>query len=184
MLEGLLITLFLIVCLLLVIVVLLQKGRGGGLSGAFGGVGAGSAFGTRTGDVFTWVTIVLTGLFLLLAIVATLLARPPLGAAALPQFRPPAWPEGRTEREVKVTMTSPTKGATIRYTLNGREPTEKSEAYGKSSVIVTYGQTLQARTFRVGMEPSETLSVTYEAPPQTQPSTQPTTAPAILPSQE
>ncbi|HAU37680.1 MAG TPA: preprotein translocase subunit SecG, partial [Phycisphaerales bacterium] len=58
--------LFLIICVLLIVVVLLQKGRGGGLGAAFGGVGS-SAFGTRVGDVFTWVTIVLTALFLLAA---------------------------------------------------------------------------------------------------------------------
>jgi len=55
--------LFIIVCLMLIVVVLVQKGRGGGLGAAFGGA-ASSAFGTRVGDVFTWVTIVLTALFL------------------------------------------------------------------------------------------------------------------------
>ena len=50
-------TLFVLVCILLIVVILLQKGRGGGLGAAFGGLGS-SAFGTRTGDVFTWVTIV------------------------------------------------------------------------------------------------------------------------------
>ena len=58
--------LFVMVCVLLIIVVLLQKGKGQGLSGAFGGMGQ-SAFGTRVGDVFTWITIVLAGVFLLLA---------------------------------------------------------------------------------------------------------------------
>ena len=60
-------TLFIVICVLLIIVVLLQKGRGGGLGAAFGGMGS-SAFGTKIGDVFTWVTIVLVALFLLLAI--------------------------------------------------------------------------------------------------------------------
>ena len=54
------------ICVLLIVVVLLPKGRGGGLGAAFGGLGS-SAFGTRVGDVFTWVTIVLTALFLVLA---------------------------------------------------------------------------------------------------------------------
>lgn len=59
---------FVLVCILLILVILLQKGRGGGLSGAFGGGGGGySAFGAKTGDVFTWITVVLTGLFILIA---------------------------------------------------------------------------------------------------------------------
>ena len=43
--------LFLVICFLLIIIILLQKGKGGGLGAAFGGMGS-SAFGTRTGDVF------------------------------------------------------------------------------------------------------------------------------------
>ena len=79
--------LFAVICVLLIIVVLLQKGRGGGLGAAFGGA-ASSAFGTRTGDVFTWITIVLTALFLLLAIGAALVLRPPTGKVAAPTFQP------------------------------------------------------------------------------------------------
>lgn len=43
--------------LFLILIVLLQRGRGGGLAGAFGGMGGQSAFGTKAGDVFTWITI-------------------------------------------------------------------------------------------------------------------------------
>ncbi len=58
-----------IVCMLLVIIILLQKGRGGGLSGAFGGGGgSGSAFGAKTGDVFTWITVAFVCLYFLLNI--------------------------------------------------------------------------------------------------------------------
>lgn len=60
--------LFVVVCTLLILVILLQKGRGGGLSGAFGGVGGYSAFGAKTGDVFTWITVGLTALFVLIAV--------------------------------------------------------------------------------------------------------------------
>jgi len=58
------------VCVLLIGLVLLQKNRGAGLSGAFGGVGGHSAFGTKTGDMLTWVTVGLAAVFLLLAVVA------------------------------------------------------------------------------------------------------------------
>ncbi len=62
-------TLFILVCILTMLVVLIQKGRGGGLSGAFGGVGGHSAFGAKTGDVFTWITVGLATCFLVLAVV-------------------------------------------------------------------------------------------------------------------
>ena len=61
--------LFIICCVVLILVILIQKGRGGGLSAAFGGAGAGSILGSKTGDFLTWVTIVLVGVFLLLAVV-------------------------------------------------------------------------------------------------------------------
>jgi len=66
--EGLLAWTLTLVCGLLIVVVLLQRGRGGGLVGVFGGAGgAGSAFGAKTGDVFTWITVGLALLFLLLS---------------------------------------------------------------------------------------------------------------------
>ena len=58
------------VCLLLMLVVLVQRGRGSGLTGAFGGAGGGGgAFGAKTGDVFTWITVVVAAVFLFLAVV-------------------------------------------------------------------------------------------------------------------
>jgi len=69
--------LWLFVAICLILLILIQKGRGGGLSGAFGGAGgAGSLLGTKTGDFLTWVTISLVVLFLLLAIVLVKFYRP------------------------------------------------------------------------------------------------------------
>jgi preprotein translocase subunit SecG len=68
--------LFFVICVFLVVLVLLQKGRGGGLAGAFGGAGGQSAFGSKTGDVFTWVTIVVVAVFLLLAMFLTVNYKP------------------------------------------------------------------------------------------------------------
>src|ERR1041384_8339470 len=70
---------FLLILLLLlsgflVLVILLQRGRGGGLAGAFGsGGGSSSAFGTKTGDVFTTVTVVAFVVFMLLSIALSFL---------------------------------------------------------------------------------------------------------------
>lgn len=43
--------------LFLILLVLIQRGRGGGLTGALGGMGGQSAFGTKAGDVFTKITV-------------------------------------------------------------------------------------------------------------------------------
>ena len=43
--------------LFLILLVLIQRGKGGGLAGAFGGAGGSSAFGSRAGDTFTKITI-------------------------------------------------------------------------------------------------------------------------------
>src|SRR3954463_12415562 len=65
--------LFIIVAIFLMLLVLIQKGRGGGLSSAFGGgAGGDTAFGSKTGDVLTWATSIVFGGFLLLAVAANL----------------------------------------------------------------------------------------------------------------
>jgi preprotein translocase subunit SecG len=68
-----LLTLLMFVAIILILLILIQKGRGGGLSTAFGGGGGGStAFGAKTGDVLTWATSIIFGLFILLAVVLDL----------------------------------------------------------------------------------------------------------------
>ncbi len=61
--------LFVICCIALVLIILVQKGKGGGLSAAFGGSMAGGILGSKTGDFLTWVTIALVGIFLSLAVI-------------------------------------------------------------------------------------------------------------------
>src|SRR5258708_2954227 len=62
-----LLTLLAFVGVFLMFVILLQRGRGGGLAGAFGGLGGQSAFGTKAGDVFTVITIVTVVVWVILA---------------------------------------------------------------------------------------------------------------------
>src|SRR3954462_77399 len=51
----------------LVLVILVQRGRGGGLTGALGGMGGQSAFGTKAGDLFTRITIVVAAIWVILS---------------------------------------------------------------------------------------------------------------------
>ena len=68
--------LFVVCCVALILIILIQKGRGGGLSAAFGGGMAGGILGSKTGDFLTWVTIVLVGIFLTLAVVMARFYKP------------------------------------------------------------------------------------------------------------
>jgi preprotein translocase subunit SecG len=63
-------TLFVLTCLFMMLIILIQKPKGGGLSGAFGGAGgsAQAAFGAKTGDLLTTITIGCFVAFLGLAI--------------------------------------------------------------------------------------------------------------------
>ena len=58
------------VAFFLIALVLIQRGRGGGLAGAFGGAGGQSAFGTKAGDVFTRITVGVAAAWILLCILA------------------------------------------------------------------------------------------------------------------
>ena len=60
----------------MVLIILIQKGRGGGLSGAFGGGMASGILGSKTGDFLTWFTIALVGVYLTLAVVMAKFYRP------------------------------------------------------------------------------------------------------------
>ena len=66
-LVGILSLLLLVISLFMVLLVLIQRGRGGGLAGAFGGGGGQSAFGTRAGDTFTKVTVVFAVVWVIVA---------------------------------------------------------------------------------------------------------------------
>jgi preprotein translocase subunit SecG len=61
--------LVLLLGIFLIFLVLIQRGKGGGLAGALGGVGGSSAFGSRAGDLFTRITIIVAAVWILLIMV-------------------------------------------------------------------------------------------------------------------
>ncbi len=68
--------LFVLCAVVLILVVLIQKGKGGGLSAAFGGGMTGGIFGADTKKPMVWFTIGLVATFLLLGVVMAKFYRP------------------------------------------------------------------------------------------------------------
>jgi preprotein translocase subunit SecG len=69
----------------LILLVLIQRGKGGGLAGAFGGAGGSSAFGSRAGDTFTRITIYVAAVWVLLIMFMIKITQP---TGALKEDRP------------------------------------------------------------------------------------------------
>ncbi len=98
-LKSVMAVLFVVCAVVLILLVLVQKGRGGGLSGALGGGMASGILGSKTGDFLTWLTVGVVAVFLLLAILMAKFYRPSireLGAPAAPATTMPAGPVGQT----------------------------------------------------------------------------------------
>jgi len=125
--------------LFLILLVLIQRGRGGGLAGAFGGAGGQSAFGTKAGDVFTRITVGVAGFWILLCILTinvlgkpqSLLAPGLGGAAPQPAAVPPAatTPDGSAPAGPEITPVAPeTKPATPETKPADEKPAAASEA--------------------------------------------------------
>jgi len=89
--------LFLICSVALILIILIQKGRGGGLSAAFGGGMASGILGSKTGDFLTWFTIVLVSIFLTLAVVMAKFYKPSISDFGIEQTQQRALPVERQQ---------------------------------------------------------------------------------------
>jgi preprotein translocase subunit SecG len=65
--------------LCLMLIVLIQRGKGGGLAGAFGGAGGSSAFGSRTADAFVKITLYLAAVWVLFIMIHVKLVKLDVG---------------------------------------------------------------------------------------------------------
>jgi preprotein translocase subunit SecG len=108
MVLNLLMVLWVAIALLLTMIVLIQKAKGGGLSSAFGGMGASSLLGTKTGDVLTWVTISLAVVFLALGAFLVKFYRP---STPTDLRNPPATAPATTTPGAGDAATTPATGA-------------------------------------------------------------------------
>ncbi len=97
----------------LVLLVLVQRGRGGGLTGALGGPGGQSAFGTKAGDLFTRITVGVATAWILLCATAVFMlknrALPQTGSADRPAAKGNAVPgaAGATSGTTENSSTTP-----------------------------------------------------------------------------
>jgi preprotein translocase subunit SecG len=87
---------FAVLAIALMGIILLQRGKGVGLAGAFGGAGGHTAFGAKTGDALTWGTIVLAVLLLIVAILLNYLFQPITPTTGTTPSAPPGLPADTT----------------------------------------------------------------------------------------
>ena len=87
----------------------------------------------------------------------TIAAEPPPTRVSTPTFSPPA---GAFSLAQNVTISCATSGATIRYTIDGSEPSSSSTAYA-TPISVSMTTTIKAKAFVSGMIDSNTISVVY-----------------------
>ena len=66
-----------LLALFLILLILVQRGKGGGLAGAFGGMGGQSAFGTKAGDTFTRITIGVAFVWIILCLLSVRMLETP-----------------------------------------------------------------------------------------------------------
>ncbi len=95
--AGLLFMQVLLFCtsLFLMLLILVQRGKGGGLTGALGGMGGQSAFGSKAGDAFTKITVITAMIWITLCMV-TIAAYNPPPRTAKNQVEEPANPTDET----------------------------------------------------------------------------------------
>jgi preprotein translocase subunit SecG len=90
--------------LVLVLIVLIQKGKGGGLSGALGGGMAGGLLGSKTGDFLTWATVSVVAVFLALSVVMAKWYKP-----SISEVDQPAVQQAPAESQQPVTLPTATE---------------------------------------------------------------------------
>lgn len=93
-------------------------------------------------------------------------------AVAAPTMTPPP---GTFDAEPRVSLATTTQGATIRYTLDGSDPSPTSEAYA-TPLVLTQDTTVRAQAFKSGMRESDVAKGAYVvtlkvAPPVADPGT-------------
>lgn len=72
-----------LISLVLILTILIQRGKGGGLAGAFGGAGGSSPFGSRAGDTFTKITLYMAAVWALVIMIHIKVMKPTVVEATI-----------------------------------------------------------------------------------------------------
>ena len=70
-------------------------------------------------------------------------------------------PHGFYENSFQLAISAKTAGTTIRYTLNGTEPTATNGTVYTGPLTINKTSTVRARAFKTGMDPSNVETATY-----------------------
>lgn len=137
------VTALMVTSLLLIFIILLQRGRGGGLAGAFGGAGGQSALGTKAGDVFTKITVGLAIFWVFLACLSIYALR----AGSDGRLRLPDEPQGALtspadaeQEEVEDTLGGEEDAATVPGRADATAPETEGADTTEGPALPTTGE--------------------------------------------
>ena len=149
--------------IIVIILVMLQRGKGGGLAGALGGMGGQSAFGTKAGDLFTKITVGVASFWILISILTDIYA-PYLGDQITAAQNP------NVQQSAPQTPETPSPGK------SADSATGKTEKSGKSAATSAAGK--GASSADKGAKGSEPAGKSAEKSPEKSVSPTPPPAPA------
>jgi preprotein translocase subunit SecG len=158
---------------LLMMVILLQRGRGVGLAGAFGGAGGASAtFGSKSGDVLTWITIGLTTFLLIYTVLCNYAFVPQkagLGGGPTP---PTAAPNTAIEPAGETATTTPPvsqlPASTTPATAPAPPPATQPDAAPATAASLTNTATEEAPAESEAAEPEPDPAAAPEESPESE----------------
>lgn len=148
----------------LILLVLVQRGRGGGLAGALGGMGGSSAFGAKAGDIFTRITIGAAAVWIVLCIAAAKYSTPTgsrvdvsvenggnsQGAANSPAGDSTTAPPGTMKQQTKEGTTAPTS--------DSKSADSKSADIKSASTDSTNTESTKPEAADSGVKPAQSQS--------------------------
>ena len=147
-----------LVSVFLILLILIQKGKGGGLAGAFGGPGGQSAFGSKTADAFTKITLYVAGIWVAMIVIMIWLVQPKvvissptdmsqISKEGMPAEGAPVDPTPKAEPESKDTPKTESKDAKKEPVKDAPKVEPKGAAKDAKQVTVKEGPQVEPKAY-------------------------------------